>query len=161
MAYAIGLLAFVAAIGCGLIAGIFFAFSSFVMAALGRLPSEQGMAAMNMINVTVITRTFMVPFFGTALLCLLLGVGSWLWWATPSGKLLLIAAATYLLGCIGVTLAFNVPLNNALAIAPGTPAAATVWSRYLRDWTIWNTVRTVAAGVSAILFTAALIWRPD
>lgn len=33
-----------AAIGAGLTAGIFYAFSTFVMAALGRIPPEQGIA---------------------------------------------------------------------------------------------------------------------
>ena len=40
-----------AALGCGLIAGVFFAFSTFVMKALARLPSGEGMAAMQSINV--------------------------------------------------------------------------------------------------------------
>ena len=34
------------ALACGLMSGAFYAFSSFVMAGLGRLPSEQGIAAM-------------------------------------------------------------------------------------------------------------------
>jgi uncharacterized membrane protein len=47
-------LVFIAAIGSGIVGGIFYAFSSFVMPALGRLPPEQGVAAMNSISVTVI-----------------------------------------------------------------------------------------------------------
>jgi len=35
-----------AALGCGLIAGVFFAFSTFVMKALARLPTSHGIAAM-------------------------------------------------------------------------------------------------------------------
>jgi len=34
------------ALGCGLIAGVFFAFSAFVMKALARLSSAEGIAAM-------------------------------------------------------------------------------------------------------------------
>ena len=45
---------FLAAIGSGLIAGVFFAFSTFVMRALGRRPPTEGMAAMQAINVAVI-----------------------------------------------------------------------------------------------------------
>ena len=151
---------FAAAIGCGLVAGIFFAFSSFVMAALGRLPSDHGIAAMNSINVTVINPVFFAAFFGTALLSLVLAVGSWLWWDQASGKLLLAAAMIYLVGSIAVTMVYNVPLNNALAaVQPGTTEAASLWSRYLRDWTMWNTVRTVAPTVSMVLFILALIGR--
>jgi uncharacterized membrane protein len=42
------------ALGCGLIGGVFFAFPSFVMNALARLPAAQGIAAMQSINVVVI-----------------------------------------------------------------------------------------------------------
>jgi uncharacterized membrane protein len=69
-------LTFAAAIGSGVVGGIFYAFSSFVMAALGRLPSAQGAAAMNAINVTVINPTFMIAFMGTTLVCLVLAGGS-------------------------------------------------------------------------------------
>src|SRR5258705_6992637 len=44
------------ALGAGLVAGVFFAFSSFVMAALARLPPAQAIAAMQSINVTVVNR---------------------------------------------------------------------------------------------------------
>lgn len=156
--HAILALTFAAAIGCGLVGGIFFAFSSFVMEALGRLPSDQGIAAMNSINVTVINPGFFLAFFGTGLLCLLLAGGSYFWWDQMSGKLLLAAAVIHLAGCIGVTMAFNVPLNNALAAVPlGTPEAAALWAHYLDRWTAWNTVRTVAPLVSAALFIVALI----
>jgi uncharacterized membrane protein len=151
-------LTFAAAVGCGLVAGIFFAFSSFVMAGLGRLPSEHGIAVMNSINVTVINPSFFLAFFGTGLACVALAIGSIFWWDQVSGKLLLAAGAIYLVGCIGVTMAFNVPLNNALAaVAPGTPEAAALWPHYLDRWTAWNTVRTAAPLASAALFTAALI----
>src|SRR5947208_14969693 len=123
-------LPFAAAIGCGLVAGIFFAFSTFVMAALGRLPSDQGIATMNSINVTVINPLFMLAFFGTGLVCLVLATLSWLWWGQASGKLLLVSAVIYLVGSIGVTMFRNVPLNDALAVVqPGTAEAAALWTR--------------------------------
>lgn len=151
-------LVFAAAIGSGVVAGIFFAFSSFVMAALGRLPSDHGIAAMNAINVTVINPMFFLAFFGTAALCLLASAGVALQWTPTSGALVLLASVIYLVGCIVVTMVRNVPLNNALAAAtPGTPEAAALWTRYLSEWTFWNTVRTVAPVVSAVLFTAALL----
>jgi uncharacterized membrane protein len=147
-----------AVIGCGLVAGIFFAFSSFVMAALGRLPSDHGVAAMNAINVTVINPGFFLAFFGTAFVCLA-AVAAWAFsWQPTGGALVVAAAVIYLVGCIGVTMLRNVPLNNALAaVAPATPEAAALWTRYLDEWTRWNTVRTAASGLSAMLFTLALI----
>jgi len=149
-------LVFAAAIGSGLVAGIFYAFSSFVMAALGRLPAEHGAAAMNSINVTVITPSFMILFLGTALLGLLLGGGSLFWWNHPGAKLVLAASLLYVIGCFGVTMMFNVPLNNRLAAGDAAQAAA-FWPRYLEGWTTWNHVRTAAPILSAILFTAALL----
>jgi uncharacterized membrane protein len=148
-------LTFAAAIGSGVVGGIFYAFSSFVMAALGRLPSAQGAAAMNAINVTVINPTFMIAFMGTTLVCLVLAGGSFFWWGRTGGMLSLAASLIYIVGCFGVTMVCNVPLNDQLAaVAPAQEAA--LWSCYLDVWTAWNHVRTVAPIVSAILFTAAL-----
>ena len=52
-----------------MVAGVFFAFSAFVMRALARLPAPQGIAAMRAINVVAVTPAFMVALFGTALAC--------------------------------------------------------------------------------------------
>lgn len=153
---AIFTLTFAAAIGSGVVGGIFYAFSTFVMAALGSLPSAQGAGAMKAINVTVINPVFMLAFMGTAVLGLVLAGASLIWWGRPGGMLMLAASLLYLLGCFGVTMLFNVPLNNQLAaIAPAQEAA--LWSRYLDVWTLWNHVRTLASILSAILFTAALL----
>jgi uncharacterized membrane protein len=54
----------------------------------------------------------------------------------------------------------NVPLNNALArVDPSSAAGAAEWARYLKDWTLWNHVRTVASIAAAALFTYALCAR--
>ncbi|MDQ0473156.1 anthrone oxygenase family protein [Labrys wisconsinensis] len=146
-----------AAIGSGLVAGIFFAFSSFVMAALGRLPPEQGVAAMQSINITVINPVFMLAFMGTGLVCLVLAAGSVLWWSQGGGWPVIAAGLLYLVGCIGVTMACNVPLNDALAVVqPGTPDAASLWQRYLVDWTFWNHVRMAASLLAAVLCILAV-----
>jgi len=158
ISHAVFVLIFAAAIGSGLVAGIFFAFSSFVMAALGRLPSDHGIAAMNAINVTVINPMFFLAFFGTAALCVAASAGVALRWTASGGTLVVLASVIYLVGCIAVTMFRNVPLNNALAaVTLGTPEAAALWTRYLSEWTFWNTVRTVAPVVSAVLFTVALL----
>jgi uncharacterized membrane protein len=55
---------------------------------------------------------------------------------------------------------FNVPLNNALAAAePASSEAASLWARYLADWTMWNHVRTVSSTVACALFIAAIAAR--
>ena len=76
-------LTLVAALGCGLVAGVFFAFSVFVMKALSRLPSGEGIAAMQSINVVVFNPWFMGAFFGTAATCVVVVVTSLLKWSGP------------------------------------------------------------------------------
>ncbi|MCW2539340.1 MAG: hypothetical protein JWN95_1065 [Frankiales bacterium] len=63
-------------LGAGLVAGVFFAFSSFVMAGLRRLPASQGMAAMQGINKSAPTAWFMSVLFGTAIVCSALAVSA-------------------------------------------------------------------------------------
>lgn len=151
---------FIAAVGSGVVAGIFFAFSNFVMPALGRVAPASGIAAMQAINVTVINPGFMLAFMGTAVLCLGLALGSWLWLGEWSGKLLLLGSLIYLIACIGVTMALNVPLNDAIAVVkPETIEAGELWQRYLVDWTFWNSVRTAASALAMVLFMLALIAR--
>ena len=60
-------LTLLAALGCAMMAGVFFAFSAFVMKALARLPAQQGIGAMQAINVAAVTFAFMVTLFGWTL----------------------------------------------------------------------------------------------
>jgi uncharacterized membrane protein len=151
-------LVFAAALGSGIVGGIFYGFSSFVMKALGRIAPEQGVAAMNSINVVVINPSFMLAFMGTALLCLALAVGSYVWWPQPSGKLVLVAALLYLAGCFGLTMVLHQPMNLKLAALQPAQAVA-FWPQYVETWTTWNHVRTVAPLLSAVLFVVALVLK--
>ncbi len=145
------------ALGCGLIAGVFFAFSTFVMSALARLQPTQGIAAMQSINITVINPLFMAAFLGTAAACILLAVSSLLRWHQPDAAYLLIGSLLYLVGTLGVTIVFNVPLNEALAkVEPGSTDGASLWSSYLANWTVWNHIRAAAALAAAASLTIAL-----
>ncbi|MBW4618611.1 MAG: DUF1772 domain-containing protein [Cyanosarcina radialis HA8281-LM2] len=146
-----------AALGCGLIAGVFFAFSTFVMSALARLHPAQGIAAFQSINITVYNPWFMGAFLGTAAACLFLAVSSLLKWQQPGAAYLLVGSLLYLVGTVGVTIAFNVPLNDALAVVkPDSPDGASLWSSFLPTWTNWNHVRTAAALAAAALLTMAI-----
>lgn len=146
-----------AALGCGLMAGIFFAFSTFVMSALARLQPREGIVAMQSINITVLNSLFSVVFFGTTLACLVLAIASLLRWHQPTAIYLLIGSLLYLIGTIAVTIAFNVPLNDALAtVKPDSAEGANLWANYLTNWTRWNHVRTIAALAAAALLTIAL-----
>ena len=73
-------LTLVSALGCGLTAGWFFAFSNHIMKTLGRMPEAQGIAAMQEINIVVINPWAMTALFGPALTCIALAVLSLLDW---------------------------------------------------------------------------------
>jgi uncharacterized membrane protein len=150
-------LTLVTALGCGLVAGFFFAFSTCVMKALARRPAAEGLAAMQSINVTVINPLVMGALFGTALACIAVVIGAVLEWGEPYAVYLLIGGAVYLVGTILVTAAYHVPRNDALAkLDPNSPDAAGHWSRYVREWTAANHVRTLSSLAAATLLTIAL-----
>ena len=150
-------------LGCGLVAGVFFAFSSFVMPALARLPAPAGIAAMQAINVAAVTRVFMVALFGTAAGCVLLVVLSLAALDEPGARLRIGGAALYVIGAIVVTAVVNVPRNDALAVLqPDLAESAVVWSRYVAEWTAWNHVRgacSLAAAALLLLSGGSLLPR--
>ncbi len=151
------ILTFVAVLGSGLVSGIFFAFSTFVMRALGQLRDNQGIAAMKAINVTVLNPWFFLAFFGTGAVCLPIAFFAVMSAAGAYRAYLLAGCALYLFGCNLVTMAFNVPLNNRLASAePDSSSAEALWTHYLSRWTLWNHVRTAASLAAAGLFAMAL-----
>lgn len=146
-----------AALGCGIIAGVFFAFSTFVMPALGRVPAATGLHAMQAINVTVLNRWFLGAFIGLAPLCVALAVAAGQRWGEPGSALLLAGSAVYLVGTFAETRIVHVPMNDALALENAqSPASAAPWAHYLARWTAWNHVRTVASLGAAAAFTLAL-----
>jgi uncharacterized membrane protein len=151
------ILTLLSALGCGLMAGFFCAFSICVMKALSRLPPAQGITVMQIINVVVLNRVFFAAFLGTAAACVLLGVSSLIRWHEPGALFRLIASALYLLGTLTVTIAFNVPRNDALATVQSDSADAVKhWEQFLPGWITWNHVRGAAAFFAAALFTIAL-----
>jgi uncharacterized membrane protein len=146
----------VAAVGAGLAAGVFFAFSTFVMTALGRLSDREGMSAMQAINKAAPSPSFMTALFGTAVVCVVLGISALTRLDEPSGRYQLIGSAAYLTGIV-VTIAYHVPHNDALArVDPASIGAPHAWRGYLTQWTAWNHVRTLTCLAAAVLFSLAL-----
>ena len=151
-----GLLWF-SALGCGLMGGVYFAFSAFVMTALGRLDQSAGIAAMNAINVDIVRSLFMPLFLGTTVAGVALAVMGALRFSEAGAAGMIAGGGLYVIGMFVVTVVFNVPLNDALAaVQPSSPEAGAVWMAYLKDWVFWNHVRTVASVVASALFVAAL-----
>jgi uncharacterized membrane protein len=120
-----------AVLGCGLIAGAFFAFAAFVMTALGRLPAPSGIAAMQSIIAAIKGPLFLVVFFGTAALAGVLGLAAPLRWSEPGSGYLLLGSLLFLNGPFGVTLMKNLPLNNRLAaVKPKSAEGASFWTEF-------------------------------
>jgi uncharacterized membrane protein len=149
---------FAGVLGAGVIGGVFYAFSSFVMPGLQRLPASDGVAAMNEINVTAEHPAFMLAFMGTTVLCLYLGVRGVLDWGDARATLLVAGSALYLIGAFLLTVVHNVPLNNELAdVQPHAAGAAAHWHEYLDKWNWANHVRGAASIGAAAAYTGALL----
>jgi uncharacterized membrane protein len=150
-------LSLLAALGCAMMAGVFFAFSAFVMKALARLPAQQGIGAMQAINVAAVTFAFMAALFGTAVGCGALAVWALFAWDERFAPYLLLGSSLYLLGTILLTIAYHVPRNEALArVEPHSAEAESHWRRYLSGWTAWNHLRAATALAAAATLTIAL-----
>ncbi|GAA3459145.1 DUF1772 domain-containing protein [Saccharothrix longispora] len=135
----------IAALCCGMMAGVFFAFSAMVVPGLRRLAPEEGAAAMRSVNTALLNPAFLGLFLATAAVSALAAFEGDPWaWA---------GAALYLLGGLGLTAVFHVPRNGELERRPG------YWAAYLRQWVPANHVRAVASlAASASFALAALHW---
>jgi uncharacterized membrane protein len=70
-------------------------------------------------------------------------------------------ALAYIIGTFGVTMRCNVPLNNRLArVKPDDADAEEMWRDYVKGWTFWNHIRSIAAIVALLCFTLSLTKVP-
>lgn len=148
------------AIGCGLLAGLYFSFSAFINSALRRIETSAGIAAMNSINIVIVRSPFMPLFLGSSLAALILAGIAVFRWHQPGSAAVFAGGVIYVVGMFLCTMLFNVPLNNALAaVDPASANGADVWAKFLRDWTFWNHVRTIASTVAMASFIHAIAVR--
>jgi uncharacterized membrane protein len=139
------------ALGCALASGALFAFSAFVMGALDRLAPEHGLLAMQSINRRAVTPAFMTALFAPALAALAVVVAE-------GGPAAVAGAALYVLGTLGITIAGNVPLNDALArLDPAEAGAEAHWRKYVRRWTALNHARAATGVAAAVLLAGAAV----
>ena len=90
------------------------------MKALARVPSHEGIAAMQSINVVVLNPSFLGVFMGTTVISVLVAALAVKGWGTPSAPLFLAGALLYVVGTFLVTGLGNVPLNDQLAAVSAT-----------------------------------------
>lgn len=142
-------LLFFASTGTGVMAGLFFVFSNTVMPALRRIEPQAGLRAMKSINSVILNPIFLGLFLGLIALTVYFVV-SYLW--RGGGFLPFLASLIYLMGVVGVTTAYNVPLNHALAaISDDDQATAAFRDSYLKDWSFWNHVRSLSCIATFVL----------
>lgn len=142
-----------AAISTGLMAGVYFTFSAFVMKSFGQLDEERATTAMNMINEVILRSWFMPLFFGSTLVSIAIAVFSG---QHPESFLLILASSLYVIGMFLVTFFFNVPLNKRLATKVNPGELIETWEHYLKYWTRWNHIRTVSSLLALFLYLYVL-----
>jgi uncharacterized membrane protein len=152
-----------AALTTALITGLLYAYSCSVNPGLGRLSADRYIAAMQSINKAIQNPLFFLSFFGAAIL---LPISCYMEYNHLRGSrfyLLLAASIFYLIGVIGVTVAGNVPLNDALdkfdlAAANNTEAAKQKLDFMIR-WNRFHTIRTIASFLSLLLVLIACLYK--
>ncbi|WP_249338519.1 anthrone oxygenase family protein [Streptomyces sp. V17-9] len=135
-----------ATVATGLMAGTFYVFACAVMPALARSEDRVYVDVMRDINEVIENAVFLPVFLGALVLA---GLAGWQSRRAPGRWWVWAGATAYALAFL-VTVAGNVPLNDALA-RPGDPAA--LRERFEDPWLAWNAVRaalsTVATGCLA------------
>jgi uncharacterized membrane protein len=143
------------AVGSGVMGGVLFAFSSFVMPALRRLPAREAVLAMQSINERA-PQGLAIPLIGTALGSIALGVHA-VATRDDGWELRLVGAGLYLVA-FGITIAYHVPRNNALDAVDADGAGATAaWAGYVDGWVRWNHARTAASVAAAAAYVGSLL----
>ena len=150
----------IAIISYAVVAGVFLAFSDFIMRSLFLTSGTGGIEAMQIINREVFRWIFMTLFLGMAAVSALISGYSFMALTGPAAALITIAGLVYLIGCFGVTIFFNVPMNEALAdMDLSLTSTKSYWvQQYVPNWTFWNSVRTAACAVASGLLLIGLIW---
>jgi uncharacterized membrane protein len=142
--------AFVGALGCALIAGLLFAFSTSIVPGLRRLPVPQAITSMNAFNDTIQNPVFLLVFLASGAASLGLAVSAPFTWHQDGAIWRLLGGLLFFLGVFVVTMAINVPLNDSLAaVDPQSAEGAKEWEHYQATWTVWNNIRVIA-GIGAV-----------
>ncbi|WP_340538260.1 anthrone oxygenase family protein [Nocardioides sp. GXZ039] len=152
----------VTALGAAATGGAFLTYSTFTTAGLRRLSDADAMAAMQQINLEAPRSvSFMVLLFVPGLAGLVLAARALL--AREPGSLLVLAGVgVYVVGVVGVTVAFNVPRNDTLA-ALDAATQHDGWRSWLSGWVAGNHVRIVSGLLAAALLVGSLLlpYRAD
>ncbi|XSC46377.1 DUF1772 domain-containing protein [Bradyrhizobium sp. RDT10] len=141
---------------CGAIFGFFYAWVCSTMWGLDQADPRVAIAAMKAMNASVRNAVFFPAFFLTPVVLVLTAGAMRFAGQSLAAFWYLAAAAVYMVFGLFLTMAVNVPMNEALAVTPvpaDIEAAREVWESYSGRWQFWNQVRTIASGI-ALIFAA-------
>jgi uncharacterized membrane protein len=150
-------LAITAAIGAGLSAGVYLAFSTLVMSGIRRLSPSQAIGAMNGINrAAPASPLLMLVLFGTGVVCVLLMISGFQHRDDPGAVWQIAGAALFLIGML-ITIMYHIPHNDQLLkVDPNAAGAGTTWTHYYQPWMAWNHARTLASVGGTVCLVLAL-----
>jgi uncharacterized membrane protein len=142
----------------GAIFGFFYAWVCSTMWGLDQVDPRVAIAAMQGMNASVRNAVFAPAFFGTPLVLAVTALLARRARSRRAAVLFLAAALVYAVGGLALTMAVNVPMNEALATQePATlEQAARIWTDYSERWQLWNQVRTVLSGAGLLLAAIGL-----
>lgn len=150
----------IAVISVGILAGVYFTFSAFLMRSLDAIEKPAGMIAMQSINRVILRSAFLPVFFTSSAVCIVLAVVAILDLSGAGALPMFVGSTTFVIGMFFVTVVRNVPLNNALEATVAEDAdGEEMWHRYMQRWVAWNHVRTVCCTVAMALLIVALVAR--
>ncbi|MFE5261414.1 anthrone oxygenase family protein [Streptomyces coelicoflavus] len=141
-----------ATVAAGLMAGTFYVFACAVMPALARSDDRVYVDVMRDVNDVIENPVFLLGFMGALVLA---GLAGWQSRGRPGRWWIRAGATAYALAFL-VTVAGNVPLNDALA-RPGDPAA--LRERFEDPWVAWNLVRAALSTAATACLAAGLTTR--
>ena len=151
----------VAGVLTGLHAGLLYDFSVDIVPALRSIKGTAHISMIQAINVKIQNPVFFLSFFGPIVLLPLAAV---LHWGQPQFAWLVAASIIQIVGCEGVTIAGNIPLNNELARVDPDRLSEVEADRIRTEfqgpgapWIRFHALRTLA-GIAAttILFVVCL-----
>ena len=140
---------------CGLIAGLLYSYSCSVNLGLKTLADNEYVKAMQGINMAIQNPAFFVAFMG---LLFTFPITTYLIYKhqlSSSFYFMLFATIVYFLGVFGVTVVFNIPLNEQLAkfdiSSAATNEIAAMRKAFEKPWNSYHVVRTCASIISFVL----------
>lgn len=155
------ILLFITVLFSGLVAGLFYSYSCSVNPGLKSLADADYLKAMQSINSAIQNPVFFAAFMGLLLLYPITVYQMHQPMASVSFYLFIFSLAIYYIGVFGITVFFNVPLNDQLAafsISSATPDEITAMRETFENpWNTFHTIRTIASILSFALLIIALL----